>query len=169
MAGSVDHDPPAVLADRPMCNRVREVLERVDHLPVTTDQHAEVGPGHRREHLVAVVLDTHRGVETQRADDALEQSPGDRVLTLVDAGRAGRRRRRTVDCREHARGRVADAGSPRSPSLTTWKRTPSRSIPGASRSSSRSAAHFASPTVSPVASTETSSLTVCGPLRSACA
>ena len=42
---------------------------------------------------------------------------------------------------------------PRSPSDTTWKRTAALSSPGESFSSSRSATHFASPTVSPVAST----------------
>src|SRR6266508_4103455 len=46
--------------------------------------------------------------------------------------------------------------SPRSPSVTTWKCTADLSRPGCCFSSSRSAAHFASPTVSPVASTEIS-------------
>ena len=45
---------------------------------------------------------------------------------------------------------------PRSPSVTTWKCTADLSRPGCCFSSSRSAAHFASPTVSPVASTEIS-------------
>ena len=44
---------------------------------------------------------------------------------------------------------------PRSPSVTTSNRTLSRSRLATSCSSSRSAAHFASPTVSPVASTRT--------------
>jgi hypothetical protein len=39
---------------------------------------------------------------------------------------------------------------PRSPSDTTWKRTLALSSPGARRSRSRSAFHFASPTVSPL-------------------
>src|SRR5215207_9969584 len=47
---------------------------------------------------------------------------------------------------------------PRSPSETTWKRTLDLSIPGCSFSSSRRAAHFASPTVSPSLSTRSSAV-----------
>ena len=62
-------------------------------------------------------------------------------------------------CATTRAGMYPTPSRPRSPSVTTSKRTADLSSAGCRCSSSRSAAHFASPTVSPVASTVSSSLT----------
>ena len=151
--------------------RVGEVLERVDRLPVTADQEAEIGSGERRDQGLLSLLDTRRCTllpsrwrhargNTPQLPAASSPDPGSSSAT---ARRCQLPRPRPSPEQASSRRRAARARLPRRPRSAPR----SRSSSGRSRSSSRSAAHFASPTVSPVASTTSS--VIAGRPHHACA
>ena len=45
----------------PVCQCVREVLERIDRLAVATDEHAEVGPDTRERDRLGILVDVVEG------------------------------------------------------------------------------------------------------------
>ena len=136
-------------------SRVREVLKRVDRLAVLADQEPEIGPWIAATTSSASWRsrpggDAERGAHELEAprDSAAAGVPGSLRGGARVAGGGARH-----SARSRARARSRRRAGPRSPSERTRNSTFLLSSPGKRRSSSRSAVHLASPTVSPVAST----------------
>src|SRR5581483_5944317 len=104
--GCIDDDFLALLA-APVRDRVEEVLDGVDRLPVTADQKPRVGRRARRGERLLVFAHVHTRLDAERTGDAHHQPAhlGCRVA-LVD-----RRRRDGVRGQQgdHARRGIADA------------------------------------------------------------
>ena len=91
-------------------DRVRQVLDRIDRLPVLTDQQTEIPPRERGRNRLLVLLDRQPRMNADLADDPLEQLTHRRgKLALVDRLRNVRRRPVCLDDRDHARRCKADS------------------------------------------------------------
>ncbi len=142
IAGGVDDDRPAGLAEGAVADGVGEVLERVDRLPVPADENAEVGADELGVHLVAGVVDAEpwRRRRSQRPPARAAPAPGRPGPALPRAaGRApelvalGRAKLRLLPWRSLGRGCSRRRGARARP----------RSRPGSGRPHGRSRARGA--------------------------
>src|SRR5919202_5051312 len=110
IARRVDDHLLALVREGAVGDRVREVLARVDRLPVPADQNAEVAAAALDVHRVVALLDVDAAVDADGRRDPLHELARLRSERRLRADR--RRLRRLVDGSDHARRRVADAENP---------------------------------------------------------
>ena len=131
-------------------DRVREVLDRVDRLAVLADQQAELVAAARDVDRLVVLAHVDAAATPIPIGDPLDElaahGPRPRSRRLDHGARVDRPRRRARACSRRRAGRAPPRRRPGTAPRPCRARAEAARAP-------RSAAHFASPTVSPVAST----------------
>src|SRR4029077_21149491 len=90
IAGCVDDDLLALLAAT-VRDRIEQILDRVDRLPMPADQETGIGGGARRNERLVVLAHIHPRLDAERSSDARYQlAHVGRRLAFVDRGRRDR-------------------------------------------------------------------------------